>query len=475
MKHSRPQVASPPLAAAPSTSAPTAPAPIAARSRLGSGRDGALPPLLRNPALASLLLASLLGGLTIACGGATEGQEGKTTDEDRNSKADAGSPFADAGKPSTGQSSADESSADDTSDDAPPKATMPTGVPSEDTAGMGGTNSSGGPAIPGYPDPPQSIDVPIDVPDNCKAVFSNVTTSYCESHVECDVSFSDTHCFETTRPDAEGKADWNCDCIGSTGVGSFIVSSTTAEDLCPAVIQMCAAGELPEPVDAETEPTCAPEYKSSSQESCSYQLDCKQSASIGDLEVDVGQAKVANCNLASGDQWNCSCYDGNGGSGFVIDDVGDPFDLCTEVRDLCDTETIEPTGDITCRPRQVVAEDNFCFGAISCEQQATLGDRDVLAAGEGSVNCELVRDELQCVCYGGAEEIKLSLPQGDDVWSSCNEAVQMCSEAIAESGELAAGGGGQMSGPIMGGPPPPPIPFAATASAAPSGGVRTNR
>lgn len=184
-----------------------------------------------------------------------------------------------------------------------------------------------------------STDVPVDDVEECADPYTSESTTTCSMNQQCTRS--------TTLPDGgsvevlrsrgascmEAGDTWECLCdYGSElSIGLDLDPRATPAETCTDAMELCATAQGVEP----TEPlVCEFLSRNGAPGSCGQTQQCRASALVDDLEVEVFGYITANCSDTGEGAWSCECYS---------DRLYDAFELSTsdESAEVCDAAAVQ--------------------------------------------------------------------------------------------------------------------------------------
>ncbi len=315
------------------------------------------------------------------------------------------------------------------------------GTPATPTSGGGMVAPPGVPPPMGGPDapPPGMVDEngePIEVDglevdESCQPLHVSVGRDSCGLELECDAGWVYSSCWQDS-------GEWYCDCQSESHWLSLVMENGSSTDACAQTANLCVGGVEPEFTE---DPMCSTEWETADESYCEQQLQCSQTADLGDgVSATLNEWQYSWCSESAENVWGCYCYTNNIQVQFEM--PGEDSELvCGQAIDICaDAASAEPEGPVECERTYQSAGPSYCSAEIGCTQDATVNGVTVGMYGSIWTNCEDAGDgSYTCYCQSGSDSAEFEV-ESDDAWATCSEAVESCRELVEV--QIGSGGGG---------------------------------
>lgn len=277
------------------------------------------------------------------------------------------------------------------------------------------------PDIPPDTPPDMPPDNPTDPPDDpmlpgdCRSDYRTVEQGWCEIQLQCSQRFSWISC------EGDGTSAY-CYCEGDRYWGDFMVTGVESGQACDAIAPFCVGGVQPD----LGELTCEPSFQDVGSDYCSSQAECTRVAELSDeVTVEVRDSRYVWCQ-ANGSAWTCDCNSNFDSVRFDFEDA--TSNVCSSALDLCIDGNVDASGPRDCTPSSQSASQDYCDAQLDCVQGGSLGGTSVQVHSSVWMSCQpLSNGEWRCDCQLDSGAVTFTL-EGDDVWTTCQDAAAMCAE-----------------------------------------------
>jgi hypothetical protein len=229
---------------------------------------------------------------------------------------------------------------------------------------------------------------------------------------------------------AESGKSFQCGCAyGDLASDYDLVVDSGAPD-CRPLVDFCMSGAPP-----DGEEQCLLTNAVSSSEGCERSEVCASSMPLsGDVSLARVEPRYANCVPLAGGGSECYCSDRDSLFRFRLPEAPDAAS-CESSTLNCDADAvIEATGDPSCQPDSATAYSDSCDADLSCVQDATVDDREIVAEGRLLVACARVEPGMPwwCSCASDQETARFPLNAAElSAWQACDQAPAGCLEQLS--------------------------------------------
>jgi hypothetical protein len=267
--------------------------------------------------------------------------------------------------------------------------------------GVAGAGGIAGVEIPG-----------VELPEDCAATYVSAGTDYCSIELQT------------------GESDqYSCGCESTTGYLTIELTGLAGVEACAYVASLCAGSSTQ--IEFTEEAECVPQYEEVGSEWCMYEQECTQSAEIEEgVSVVSRQWQSTWCQLYD-EAWTCSCDSAAANLTFDFPASAEAADVCPSAVDICAEGALALEGPRECSPTYQSASSDWCDRELDCTRTASVAGTEVLAHEWMYTSCRLAEEsQWSCDCGIGTESMSFELSSAD-AWDTCQEASDMCVEALA--------------------------------------------
>jgi hypothetical protein len=222
-----------------------------------------------------------------------------------------------------------------------------------------------------------------------------------------------------------------CACSNGTQMSNYAVLADSGELACGPLADFCMSGAKPV---FDGEEACSPISSDSNADECLRLDGCgNQMPLTDDVSLVRAEQRFTNCVVSPGGGSACSCSDQD--TAFLFDvSTGPDAATCEAAMRNCDPNAvIERSGPPRCEPLAVEPNGDACRAVLTCDQDATVDNRSIVAHGSVIAVCRRAETGMPWVCSCASERetarVELGAPSASDS-QACTQASAACFERL---------------------------------------------
>ena len=239
--------------------------------------------------------------------------------------------------------------------------------------------------------------------------------------------------FGSARCDRSDPASaFDCACSNGMLKSNYTMQADSGELACGPLADFCMSGATPV---FDGEETCSPLYSDSNSDECHRSDGCGRHMPLtDDVSLARPEQRYTSCAANPGGGSECSCSDQ--ASSFLFQVSSPPDDAsCESSMRNCDPDAlIERVGPARCEPLTVdMLGDDMCREVLTCDQDATVDDRRIVAHGNMILVCRRAQAGMPWLCSCASERetdrLELGAPTAN-ASQACTQAFAACLERL---------------------------------------------
>jgi hypothetical protein len=237
--------------------------------------------------------------------------------------------------------------------------------------------------------------------------------------------------FGSARCDRAAPATpFDCTCSNGTLMSRYSGLADSGELVCGPLADFCMSGATPV---FDGEEACSPIHSDSGSDGCQRSDACGlQMPLTNDVSLARYEQRYTNCVASAGGGSACSCSGQDWAFQFHVSTAPDDASCEASMRNCDPNAVIERTGPARCEPLAVDANgDDTCRAMLTCDQDATVDNRSIVAHGSLIVLCRRVEAGMPWLCSCASERKTARLEVGA-VGANATEACSQGSAACLE-------------------------------------------
>jgi hypothetical protein len=225
---------------------------------------------------------------------------------------------------------------------------------------------------------------------------------------------------------------FDCACSNGTLMSNYAGLADSGELVCGPLADFCMSGATPV---FDGEEACSPIYSNSGSDGCQRFDACGlQMPLTDDVSLARYEQRSTNCVPSPGGGSACSCSNQDSAFSFHVSTAPDDASCESSMRNCNPNAVIERTGPARCEPLAVdTGGDDMCRAVLTCDQDATVDNRSIVAHGSLIVVCRRVEAGMPwlCSCAAERETARLELgAAGANATQACNQGSAACLEQL---------------------------------------------